>query len=130
MPRVAMNFVVAASRRLPITCRACVVPLLVLTLPRPAAADIVTNWNVVVADLVGLRFGGPQQQARVRAMVYIAVHDRIDIGEEAAAAILALRMNDGSDMPHRRPWPARNRRSALVRCGPQTRACQLCAAAR
>ena len=25
----------------------------------------------------------------------------IDIGEEAAAAILALRMNDGSDMPHR-----------------------------
>jgi hypothetical protein len=176
MPRVALNIVVAASRRVPITCRACVVLLLVLTLPRPAAADIVTDWNVVVADLVGPRFGGPQQQARVRAMVHIAVHDAlnainpryerytsisaaapdgspdaavaaaarrtllellapladsalkqaaiqtveaaytatvgptpydpatqagIDIGEEAAAAILALRMNDGSDMPHR-----------------------------
>jgi hypothetical protein len=30
-----------------------------------------------------------------------ATQARIDIGEEAAAAILALRMNDGSDMPHR-----------------------------
>ena len=61
MPRVAMNFVVAASRRVPITCRACVVLLLVLTLPRPAAADIVTDWNII-AERVAPRFGGPQPQ--------------------------------------------------------------------
>lgn len=146
----------------------------VLAVPAAAAADVVTDWNLI-AELVAPRFGGPQQQSRVQAMVQIAVHDAlnaidprydrytglaraavdtspsaavaaasrrtllellaplpdspakqaaiqtiddaylasvgpapydsstqsgIDLGEEAASAILALRMADGSATPH------------------------------
>ena len=140
----------------------------------PAAADVVTDWNVVI-EAVAARFGGPQQQSRVQAMAQIAVHDALNtinaryarytdsgpmhpgaspdaavaaaarltlltllaplpasqqkqaaidlvegaflstvgaaphapgvqdgiaVGEAAAAAILALRVGDGSDTPH------------------------------
>lgn len=146
----------------------------VLAVPAAAADDVVTDWNLI-AELVAPRFGGPQQQSRVQAMVQIAVHDAlnaidprydrytglaraaadtspsaavaaasrrtllellaplpdspakqaaiqtiedaylasvgpapydsstqsgIDLGEEAASAILALRMADGSATPH------------------------------
>jgi len=146
----------------------------VLAVPATAAADVVTDWNLI-AELVAPRFGAPQQQSRVQAIVQIAVHDAlnaiepryerytnlprtvagasptaavaaasrrtlldllaplpdsaakqaaiqtiedaylaslgpppydtatqagIDIGEDAAAEILALRIADGSDTPH------------------------------
>jgi hypothetical protein len=49
----------------------------------PAAADVVTSWNLV-AERVAPRFGGPQPQSRVMAMAHIAVHNavvaRIDRG--------------------------------------------------
>ncbi len=45
--------------------------------PGPAAADVVTDWNAV-AEVVAPRFGGPQQQTRVQAMVQIAVHDALN----------------------------------------------------
>jgi hypothetical protein len=175
MSRIVMHISPAPGRRFTTRWRACFLLLAILTRPALVAADVVTDWNVVVADLVGARFGGPQQQARVRAMVQIAIHDAlnainpryerytsigaaapgaspdaavaaaarrtllellaplpdsalkqaaiqtveaaytatvgpapydpatqagIDIGDDAAAAILALRMNDGSDMPN------------------------------
>jgi hypothetical protein len=37
----------------------------------------VTDWNAV-AEVVAPRFGGPQQQSRVQAMVQIAVHDALN----------------------------------------------------
>ncbi len=43
----------------------------------PAAADVVTDWNVIV-DAVAVRFGAPQQQSRVQAMAQIAVHDALN----------------------------------------------------
>ena len=53
--------------------------LLVLSLAagRSAAADAVTDWNAI-AEAVAPRFGGPQQQSRVQAMVQIAVHDALN----------------------------------------------------
>jgi len=150
------------------------VTLFFFTMPGQAAADIVTDWNFIAEQVVP-RFGGPQQQSRVQAMVQIAVHDAlnaivqrydryayfgvvnpaaspdaavaaaarqtllgqlatvpdsalktaaiatvenayaasvgpvphdaatqagIDAGDAAAAAILALRIGDGSDTPH------------------------------
>ncbi len=69
--------------------------LLIGTLPALATADVVTDWNAI-NDLVAPRFGGPQQQSRARAIVQIAVHDALN-----AIDSRWLRMNDGSDMPHR-----------------------------
>ena len=46
-------------------------------LPAAAKADVVTDWNAIV-DVVVPRFGGPQQQSRVQAMVQIAVHDALN----------------------------------------------------
>ena len=51
--------------------------LSVFALPGPAAADVVLDWNAVL-DAVAPRFGGPQQQTRVQAMVQIAVHDALN----------------------------------------------------
>ena len=48
-----------------------------LLLPGTAAADVVTDWNLI-AEIVAPRFGGPQQQSRVLAMVQIAVHDALN----------------------------------------------------
>jgi len=175
MLRTALQCVVITGRVAALIGRASLVLLLTVTLPRIAGADVVTDWNAVIADLVAPRFGGPQPQARVRAIAQIAVHDAlnaissryerytsigpaapgaspdaavaaaardtllellarlpdspakqaaiqaieaaytatvgtapydpatqagIDIGVEAAAAILALRANDGSDTPN------------------------------
>ena len=156
-------------------CHVLIVVLVLLALPGPAAADVVTDWSAI-AEAVVPRFGGPQPQSRVQAIVQIAVHDALNAiepryahyafrgpvdpgaspdaavaaaakrtllglmvavadspakqaaidtieaayvatvgpgpyngvtaagiacGEAAAAAILALRISDGSDMPHR-----------------------------
>jgi hypothetical protein len=43
----------------------------------PAAADVVTDWNVVL-EAVSPRFGGPQQQSRIQAMAQIAAHDALN----------------------------------------------------
>ena len=43
----------------------------------PVHADVVTDWNAI-AEAVAPRFGGPQQQSRVQAMVQIAVHDALN----------------------------------------------------
>jgi hypothetical protein len=42
-----------------------------------AAADVVTDWNVVL-EAVTPRFGGPQQQSRGQTMTQIAVHDALN----------------------------------------------------
>jgi hypothetical protein len=54
----------------------------------PAAADVVTDWNVVV-EVVSTRFGGPQQQSRVQAMAQIAVHDALNTIEARYARYAA-----------------------------------------
>jgi hypothetical protein len=75
-----MNVGLAAVRRLATEWRACVLTLAlmsVLTLPGPVNADVVTDWNAV-AEAVAPRFGGPQQQSRVQAMVQLAVHDALN----------------------------------------------------
>ena len=56
--------------------------LFVIFLAHPAAAgdDVVTQWNVI-AEAVAPRFGGPQQQSRVFAIVQIAVHDALNSSE-------------------------------------------------
>lgn len=52
---------------------------LALVLTGQARADVVTDWNAVVTGpQVASLFGGPQQQARVDAMVQIAVHDALN----------------------------------------------------
>ena len=51
--------------------------LSVLLAAAPAAADVATDWNLVV-EVVSVRFGGPQQQSRVQAMAQIAVHDALN----------------------------------------------------
>jgi len=163
MSRIVMNIRVV-----------CLALLSVLALPGLVAADVVIDWNRI-AEMVAPRFGGPQPQSRVQAMVQIAVHDAlnaidprydrytslgladpdaspdaavaaasrqtllgllaplpsspakqvaidtveaaylatvgpgpydaltqagIDVGDDAAAAILALRVGDGSDAPN------------------------------
>ncbi len=75
-----MKSPVAAARRLATEWRAfalLVALFSVLALPGFANADVVTDWNAV-AELVAPRFGGPQQQSRVQAMVQIAVHDALN----------------------------------------------------
>ena len=47
-------------------------------------ADVVTDWNAV-AEAVAPRFGAPQQQSRVQAMVQIAVHDALNAIESRYA---------------------------------------------
>jgi hypothetical protein len=51
--------------------------LLLLAQPGVARADVVTHWNRV-AETIAARFGGPQPQSRVLAMIQIAVHDALN----------------------------------------------------
>jgi hypothetical protein len=60
-------------RCLPLACA------LVLVLAGQARADVVTDWNGLVAGpVVGPLLGGPQQTARAMAIVQIAVHDALN----------------------------------------------------
>ena len=77
MRRTALQCVVITRRGAALVGRASLVLLLSVIAPRLAGADV-TDWNAVVADLVAPRFGGPQLQARVRAMVHIAIHDALN----------------------------------------------------
>jgi hypothetical protein len=61
-------------------CGALLIALAIFTMPGLLAADIVIDWNVTT-ELVAPRFGGPQQQSRVQAMVQIAVHDALNAVE-------------------------------------------------
>lgn len=56
---------------------ALLIALSIFAMPGLLAADIVTDWNATT-ELVAPRFGGPQQQSRVQAMVQIAVHDALN----------------------------------------------------
>jgi hypothetical protein len=68
------------GRRPATGARAFALPLVLLaalSLPGPANADVVTDWNAI-AEAVAPRFGGPQQQSRVLAIAQIAVHDALN----------------------------------------------------
>jgi hypothetical protein len=75
-----MNIHLAAGHRGATKWRACALVLALLsalTLPGPANADVVTDWNEI-AEAVAPRFGGHPQQSRVQAIVQIAVHDALN----------------------------------------------------
>ena len=72
--------------------------LSVPTLPGPVAADVVLDWNAV-AEAVAPRFGGPQQQSRVQAMVQIAVHDALNAIEPRYARYTGLGLADPDASP-------------------------------
>jgi hypothetical protein len=72
--------------------------LSVLTLPGSLAADVVLDWNAV-AEAVAPRFGGPQQQSRVQAMVQIAVHDALNAIEPRYARYTGLGLADPDASP-------------------------------
>ncbi len=57
--------------------RRLLITLSFFTMPGLAAADIVIDWNIIL-EQVAPRFGGPQQQSRVQAMVQIAIHDALN----------------------------------------------------
>lgn len=67
----------ATNRRTTLRRLLAAVSFAVLMLPLAASADVVTDW-VAVAELVAPRFGGPQPQSRVQAIVQIAVHDALN----------------------------------------------------
>jgi len=52
MLRTALQCVVITGRVAALIGRASLVLLLTVTLPRIAGADVVTDWNAVIADLV------------------------------------------------------------------------------
>src|SRR5687767_10053856 len=56
-----LNHSLAPGRRFTIRRRASVLLLALLALPAMAAADVVTDWNLI-AGIVAPRFGAPQQQ--------------------------------------------------------------------
>jgi hypothetical protein len=76
MSRLTRNSL-AACRRAATEWRACLVLLSALSVPGLATADVVTDWNVILETVVP-RFGGPQPQSRVQAIVQIAVHDALN----------------------------------------------------
>jgi hypothetical protein len=80
-----MNIRLTAGRRVATEWRACTLALAllaVLTLPGPANADVVTDWNEIAVTEVVVSgcgpLGGPQRLSRVRAIVQIAVHDALN----------------------------------------------------
>jgi hypothetical protein len=76
----------------------CLVLLSTLARPAAAAADVVTDWNVVT-DAVVPRFGGPQQQLRAQAMVQIAVHDALNAIEPRYARYTQVELADSASSP-------------------------------
>jgi membrane-associated phospholipid phosphatase len=58
---------------------AAAVALLALsTLPVPARADVVTDWNLTTVQVVAAAGLNPQRQHRAAAMVHAAVHDAVN----------------------------------------------------
>ena len=52
--------------------------LALFTLPRPAQADVVTDWNATAMQVTVAGVPNPQRQQRVAAMVHAAVHDAVN----------------------------------------------------
>lgn len=72
---------------------------LLLAFALPVQADSVTDWNALASGpVVGPRFGGPQQQARMMAITQIAVHDALNSIEP--------RFETYNDLPHASPLAA------------------------
>jgi hypothetical protein len=72
--------------------------LLLLALPGVARADVVTHWNGV-AETIAARFGGPQPQSRVLAMIQIAVHDALNAIDRRYAPYAASSRADAGASP-------------------------------
>jgi hypothetical protein len=72
--------------------------LSILTLPRLSTADVVTDWNLI-AEQVAPRFGGPQPQGRVLAIVQIAVHDALNAIDPRYASYTGVRVITASASP-------------------------------
>jgi hypothetical protein len=64
----------------------------------PVHADVVTDWNAI-AEAVAPRFGGPQQQSRVQAIVQIAVHDALNAIEPRYARYTGIGLADPGSSP-------------------------------
>jgi hypothetical protein len=72
-----LNHTTSGERRFAIKRGASAWLAVLLAFPGLAGADVVTDWNAI-AGSIAPRFGGPQQQSRVMAMVQIAVHDALN----------------------------------------------------
>ena len=77
MSRIVVRIGLAILHRAATRCGALLITLSFFMMPGLAAADIVIDWNVIL-EQVAPRFGGPQQQSRVQAMVHIAIHDALN----------------------------------------------------
>jgi hypothetical protein len=74
-----MRHFVRRSEPRPYPLRCALVVALVAAAPALAQASSVTQWNALASSApVAPIFGGPPQQARVNAMVQIAVHDALN----------------------------------------------------
>src|SRR5262245_34081229 len=71
---------------------------LILTLPRLATADVVTDWNLI-AEQVAPRFGGPQPQSRGLTIVQIAVHDALNAIDARYASYTGVRVITSAASP-------------------------------
>ena len=76
MSRTVLRFRCVSSRPAGLIFGAWILLSAIVAVP-PALANVVTDWNAVL-DAVVPRFGGPQQQSRVQAMVQIAMHDALN----------------------------------------------------
>lgn len=83
-----MNTSPEPARALSPPCRHAywlVTGLLGVAVPAPALADAITDWNAKTNTVIGAA-GAPPQQARVFAMVQIAVHDALNAIEPRFAS--------------------------------------------
>ncbi len=78
MSRIVMHISPAPGRRFTTRWRACFLLLAILTRPALVAADVVTDWNVVVRARRRRASAARNSKSRVEAMVQIAVHDALN----------------------------------------------------
>ena len=108
----------AACRRVATGWRARALALAllsVLTLPGSVAADVVTDWTVVI-ETVAPRFGGPQQQSRVQTIAHVAIHDALNAIVPRYERYTDIGRADSTLLPTRR-----SRRRAGRPCWPSWR---------
>ncbi|HLQ24031.1 MAG TPA: vanadium-dependent haloperoxidase [Gemmatimonadales bacterium] len=68
----------AGSRVVTISVAASAALLALFTLPVPARADVVTDWNLTTLQVAAAARLNPQRQQRVPAMVHAAMHDAVN----------------------------------------------------
>ncbi len=68
----------AGSRVVTISVAAAEALLALFTLPVPARADVVTDWNLTTLQVAAAARLNPQRQQRVPAMVHAAMHDAVN----------------------------------------------------